>query len=113
MQLCRASCCLLGLGFALWGLCVALWALGEGNQSGQCREEEYRRPQGVQAQCGQARGGSPLAGNSKCWRKVCMPLLSLPVACTPSLAHCSIAPHVVFTLMFLDALPKIQKQYGL
>lgn len=24
-----------------------------------------------------------------------------------------IAPHVVFTLMFLDALPKIQKQYGL
>lgn len=30
-----------------------------------------------------------------------------------SLAHRSIAPHVVFTLMFLDALPKIQKQYGL
>jgi hypothetical protein len=26
---------------------------------------------------------------------------------------CSIAPHVVFTLMFLDALPKIQKGYGL
>lgn len=47
VHLCRASCCLLGLGFALWGLglvlwglSVALWALGRGNQSGQCREEE-------------------------------------------------------------------------
>jgi hypothetical protein len=26
---------------------------------------------------------------------------------------CSIAPHVVFTLVFLDALPKLQKQIGL
>ncbi len=24
-----------------------------------------------------------------------------------------IAPHVVFTLVFMDALPKLQKQYGL
>jgi hypothetical protein len=56
--------------------------------------------------------GGSLAGKCKCWREVCMPLLSL-FRTPPAAAHCSIAPHVVFTLMFLDALPKIQKQYGL
>jgi hypothetical protein len=37
--------------------------------------------------------------------------LTLPVL--GCLCLCSIAPHVVFTLVFLEALPKFEKKFGL
>ncbi len=33
--------------------------------------------------------------------------------CAPALCLCSIAPHAAMTLVFLDALPQIEKAIGL
>jgi hypothetical protein len=67
-------------------------------------------------------GQDPKQGPPKQARAVCLqrvlPLCLLSVLCRAVLCLvcvplCSIAPHAVMTLVFLDALPKIEKAIGL